>query len=109
MSSHGEHGSSAYISLRQCPAARTPVEFESQFMRRAIDGAIALGPRMDYSHELRYRSLFIVGRSLVFPCDSEGHVPLDMLSKRALENYLYARAMVGREYAFPSVNASTQH
>jgi hypothetical protein len=58
---------------------------------------------MNYIHEIRYQSLFKEGRALCFPCDAQGHVPLDLLSERARENYLYARAVVGREYAFPVV------
>lgn len=54
------------------------------------------------SHEIRYRSLFR-GPSLCFPCDERGAVELDALSDRARENYLYARAVVGLEYAYPSV------
>jgi len=53
--------------------------------------------------EIRYRSLFNEGSCLSFPCDAEGHVDLDALSNRARENYLYARAMVGRDYAHPAV------
>jgi hypothetical protein len=64
---------------------------------------------MNCSHELRYLSLFMSGRSLVFPCDAEGRVAMDMLSDRALKNYLYARVMVGREYSFPSVSPSSLH
>ncbi|MBC7482911.1 MAG: hypothetical protein H7337_13650 [Rhizobacter sp.] len=58
---------------------------------------------MSASFEIRYQSLFHEGRGLSFPCDADGHVPLDSLSERALENYLYARAVVGREYAYPSI------
>lgn len=58
---------------------------------------------MNCSHVIRFQSLFSTGKSLVFPCDAEGHVPLDELSERARQNYLYARAVVGREFAFPSV------
>jgi hypothetical protein len=54
------------------------------------------------SHEIRYESLFR-GPALCFPCDERGDVPLDALSDRARENYLYARAVVGLEYAYPSV------
>ncbi|MBS0440675.1 MAG: hypothetical protein JSR38_01885 [Proteobacteria bacterium] len=54
-------------------------------------------------YELRFQSLFHEGRALAFPCDSEGHVDLDALSERARGNYLYARAVVGREYATPAV------
>ena len=57
-------------------------------------------------YEIRFQSLFNEGRALAFPCDAEGHVPLDSLSDRARDNYLYARAVVGREYAFPTVRAS---
>ena len=58
---------------------------------------------MNACFEIRYQSLFHEGRGLSFPCDAHGHVPLDSLSERALENYLYARAVVGREYAYPSI------
>lgn len=53
--------------------------------------------------ELRFQSLFHEGRALVFPCDAAGQVKLDALSERARENYLYARVVIGREYAVPAV------
>ena len=61
------------------------------------------------SHEIHYQSLFDAGRSLCFPCDINGHVPLDSLSERGLADYLYARAVVGKEFAFPLVTPSSQH
>ena len=64
--------------------------------------------------ELRFESLFRHGRAMVFPCDAVGRVDLDALSARARCNYLYARALVGRDYATPcfaqavaSVDAAT--
>ncbi len=51
--------------------------------------------------EIRFDDLFDVGRSLAFPCDEQGHVDIDTLSERARANYLFARAMVGREYSMP--------
>ena len=54
-------------------------------------------------YELRFESLFQAGRALAFPCDSQGGVTLDALSERALRNYLFARAVVGREFASPIV------
>ena len=54
-------------------------------------------------YQLCFRSLFHSGRGFVFPCDSRGQVHLDALSERARNNYLYARAMVGRELAAPAV------
>ena len=59
--------------------------------------------------EIRYQSLFSEGRALSFPCDEHGRVHLDALSDRARENYLYARAVVGREYAFPAIRATAPH
>lgn len=57
------------------------------------------------NYEIRFQSLFHEGRALCFPCDDQGHVALDSLSERARDNYLYARAVVGREYAYPRVSA----
>jgi hypothetical protein len=53
--------------------------------------------------QIRFDYLFDCGRSLAFPCDSQGHVDIDALSERGRVNYLYARAMVGREYSAPAV------
>lgn len=55
------------------------------------------------SHEVRYLSLVSEGRALTFPCDECGRVPLDELSDRARQSYLFARAVVGRDYAYPTV------
>jgi hypothetical protein len=57
----------------------------------------------DVCFELRFQSLFDPGRGLCFPCDAQGRVDLDALSDRARQNYLYARAVVGREFAVPRV------
>ncbi len=65
----------------------------------AILSATACGSRF----ELRFESLFNPGRALAFPCDERGRVELDTLSERARHNYLYARAVVGREFATPAV------
>lgn len=59
--------------------------------------------------QLRFRSLFDSGRGYAFPCDPQGHVDLDGLSERARNNYLYARAMVGRELAVPAVELGSMH
>lgn len=56
--------------------------------------------------EIRFQSLFKPGRALSFPCDAQGRVQLDSLSDRARDNYFYARAVVGREFACPSVQLS---
>jgi hypothetical protein len=64
-------------------------------------------PVPQIAYELRFQSLFSEGRALSFPCDDGGHVPLDSLSERARTNYLYARAVVGREFACPVVRRAS--
>lgn len=57
----------------------------------------------DEAFQLRYLSLFDSGRGYSFPCDAQGHVDLDHLSERSRNNYLYARALVGRDFGLPAV------
>lgn len=64
---------------------------------------------MTTEYELRFQSLFDSGRGFSFPCDPEGQVDLDRLSDRARNNYLYARAMVGRELSCPAVKLAALH
>lgn len=51
---------------------------------------------------LRFRPL-AGGRGYAFPCDSSGHVDLDGLSERGRDSYLFARAVVGRDVAWPEI------
>jgi hypothetical protein len=55
--------------------------------------------RFEPEFEVRFQSLFDAGRAFTFPCDAAGRVDLDRLSERALQNYFYARAVVGREFS----------
>jgi len=64
---------------------------------------------MNASYEIRFQSLFHEGRALSFPCDEQGQVAMDLLSERARDNYLYARAVIGREYASPMVRPALTH
>ena len=61
------------------------------------------------SHQIRFQSLHHEGRALAFPCDAQGRVYLDGLSERARQNYLFARAVVGREFAYPAVLPNELH
>ena len=61
------------------------------------------------SYELSFRSLFEEGRGYAFPCDAEGHVDMDALTAAARSNYLYARAVVGRELSAPKVQPTAMH
>lgn len=53
--------------------------------------------------ELCFSRLVGIGPALSFPCDAGGTVDLDKLAERARCNYLYARTVVGREFAMPAV------
>ncbi len=66
---------------------------------------VALMPT-ETQYELRFASLLHSGRGFAFPCNAKGQVPLDALSERALANYLYARAVVGRDLDLPEVVVS---
>ena len=59
--------------------------------------------------EIRFQSLIREGRAMVFPCDSCGVVDLDAMSEKSRTNYLFARGMVGREYAMPLIQESIRH
>lgn len=59
--------------------------------------------------QLRFPSLSGGGRGYAFPCDAHGHVDLDRLSDEARNNYLYARAMVGRELGSPAIERMPTH
>ncbi len=75
-----------------------------------VHGIAESGVQMNQSdYEVCFQSLFHEGRALSFPCDPQGHVDMDSLSETAIENYLFARAMVGREYAVPAVVVVHSH
>lgn len=57
-------------------------------------------PLSDTSFELYFRSLYNGGRGLAFPCDAEGHVDLDTLPEAVRNNYFYAHALMGRDFAW---------
>jgi hypothetical protein len=65
----------------------------------ALSAIGCVGPRF----ELRFQSLFDEGRGFSFPCDEAGNVDIDALSDRGRNNYLYARAVVGVEFATPAI------
>ena len=60
-------------------------------------------------YELLFRSLFDAGRAYAFACDAQGNVDLDALSERSKNNYLYARTVIGREFAMPAVRPNLVH
>jgi len=58
------------------------------------------------THQLRYPFLDDQAKSYTFPCDAMGRVDMDALDYRSLCLYLYARAMVGRELAGPTITVA---
>ena len=68
-------------------------------------GALLHGDIDATPYEIRFANLFREGSALAFPCDSRGCVDLDGMTDRARNNYLFARAMVGRDFATPVVLA----
>lgn len=65
----------------------------------------SIAARTSGRFELRFRSLFQEGRALAFACEADGSIDLDHLSERARQSYLYARALVGRDFAQPEVTS----
>jgi uncharacterized membrane protein YebE (DUF533 family) len=56
-----------------------------------------------HQFEVRFASLFRVGRAVAFPCDPNGIVDLGRMSEQARNSYVAACAMVGKEYATPQI------
>jgi hypothetical protein len=55
------------------------------------------------THELCFASLHDPGRAVAIPCDAAGRVDLDRLPEKMRISYLGARAMIGRDYGYPTV------
>jgi len=58
--------------------------------------------------ELCFQPLAPTRRGYAFMCDAAGNVDLDGLGRHAFANYLLARALVGRDYAYPVVVERTR-
>ncbi|MEY4751642.1 MAG: hypothetical protein RIQ60_3856 [Pseudomonadota bacterium] len=50
---------------------------------------------------IRFDALSQYGTARCFPCSHCGQVDLDGLSSQDKREYLYARAMIGLEFAYP--------
>jgi hypothetical protein len=57
-------------------------------------------------HLLRFMLPRDPGRRISVPCDEAGNVDMDSLTERLRMTYLGARALVGREYACPTVQVA---
>jgi hypothetical protein len=56
-------------------------------------------------YELRFDSLFDMGRAFRFPCDALGRVALETLSTRQRQSLERVMDLVGRDYAAPQLVA----
>jgi hypothetical protein len=74
-----------------------------------VDAFNETGTSSCAAYELRFRSLFDLGRGYSFPCDERGQVDIDAMSERARSNYFYARTLIGREVATPDVRRTDLH
>ncbi|HMC16369.1 MAG TPA: hypothetical protein VKI18_12100 [Albitalea sp.] len=54
-------------------------------------------------YQLCFRSIADAQRACSFPCDADGHVDMDALGERLCNAYLFARTVIGREFAMPRV------
>ncbi|WP_395703301.1 hypothetical protein [Aquabacterium sp.] len=54
-------------------------------------------------YALRFAATQAGGLEYVFPCDEGGHVDLNALTEHDKVEYLFARALVGRDLARPVV------
>jgi hypothetical protein len=68
--------------------------------------ATALAPD-ESRYELRFTNLDNRGRGYVFPCDADGQVDLDALTEHGRANYLFARAVVGKDLSTPVVSPAS--
>ncbi|HEY3256696.1 MAG TPA: hypothetical protein VGJ91_22215, partial [Polyangiaceae bacterium] len=92
-------GNDDTLAPNRCTHAAGAVDVSEPAMQQQAMTMQAVG------YQVRFQSLFDGGRALCFPCDREGHVDLDALSPQARGDYLFARAMVGREFTAPTVVA----
>jgi len=53
--------------------------------------------------EVRFEACAGPGSTFAFPCDELGHVDLDALPVRDRNDYLFARAMVGKNFFPPAL------
>ena len=70
--------------------------------RRQVMYAQSAADLVRSPYQLSFLSLFR-GNGFAFPCDEAGRVDLDAMSDKQRNAYLYARALIGRELAYPVV------
>jgi hypothetical protein len=59
-----------------------------------------------HHYSLQFKSLCGWRHDLAFPCDGQGHVDIDELSDRTRNDYLFARALIGKDFERPAVQVN---
>lgn len=59
----------------------------------------------ELAFELRFDSLVDEQPALSFPCDANGCVDLDGLCDRSRRDYMFAHALIGRNFTLPVIRA----
>jgi hypothetical protein len=65
--------------------------------------ASMMTPVCEPHYELRFNRRLGNERGYAFACDAKGHVDMTTLTARALNNYLFARAVSGNQLFPPTV------
>lgn len=75
-----------------------------EFVLPAAEGAGVQAPvPLLPGHLLHFEPLVPGGAALDIPCDPQGRVRLDALGETLRNDYFFARSMVGRVFAAPTV------
>jgi len=54
-------------------------------------------------YQIRFKALRPASQDVAFRCDDRGNVDLDSLCEKARIDYLFARALIGRNFARPAM------
>ena len=68
--------------------------------------ADALPAEPELTHLLHFEPLSAQGAGLDIPCDPQGRVGLDALGDKLRNDYFFARTLIGRLFAKPTVRAA---
>jgi hypothetical protein len=76
-----------------------------QFAARTVL-ADSLPAEPETTHLLHFEPLGASGAGLDIPCDPQGRVGLDALGDKLRNDYFFARALIGRLFAKPTVKTA---
>lgn len=92
----GIHASDAAVRAGWLAAAGLPALGQVASPRNAHD---------HLHHHLHFAALAPEQHALDIPCDAQGDVPLNGLGEHLRNDYFFARALIGRLFAAPTVES----